>query len=82
MNDEAQQRILDLQRENEALSLQVDHLRMGLRLCKQAVAAKMTLEEWIDEFNRLEPQAHLEEDPVVDQGIRALGEGGLSRRSI
>lgn len=75
MNDEAQQTILDLRRENEALSLTVDHLRMGLRLCKQAVAAKMTLEEWVDEFRRMEPQAHLEEDPVVEQGIRVLGEG-------
>jgi cell division protein FtsB len=62
-----------LQRENEALSLEVDHLRMGLRLCKQAVAAKMTLEEWIEEFNRLEPQQSVEpNDEVVYAGIQAL----------
>jgi hypothetical protein len=75
MDSETEQLILDLRRENEALSLEVDHLRMGLRLCKQACAARMTLEEWIGEFNRMEPQASLEEDPVVDQGIRALSEG-------
>jgi regulator of replication initiation timing len=77
MNDEAQQLIHDLRRENEALSLEVDHLRMGLRLCKQACAAKLTLEEWVAEFRRLEPQAHLEEYPAVDQGIRTLYEGGV-----
>jgi hypothetical protein len=62
-----------LQRENEALSVEVDHLRMGLRLCKQAVAAKMTLEEWIEEFHRLEPQQSVEQnDEVVYAGIQAL----------
>jgi cell division protein FtsB len=67
-----------LQRENEALSVEVDHLRMGLRLCKQAVAAKMTLEEWIEEFNRLEPRQSVERnDEVVYAGIQALEQENL-----
>jgi prefoldin subunit 5 len=69
---EEEQLVADLHEEVEALHQQVEYLRMGMRLLKQAAASKMTLEEWVAEFNRLEPKNLPEQDPVIRGGISLL----------
>ncbi|HEY1897580.1 MAG TPA: hypothetical protein VGG62_14970 [Terracidiphilus sp.] len=73
MTIEEEQIVTDLHEEIETLSQQVEYLRMGMRLLKQAAASEMTLAEWIAEFNRLEPKDSLEElDPAIRGGISVL----------
>jgi hypothetical protein len=74
MTREEEQLVTDLHQEVEALSLQVEYLRMGMRLLKQAAKCGMTLDQWIAEFNRLEPKDVSGLDPAIRGGIAILEE--------